>query len=56
MVAHPELDRFLGHHEKDALRRLARKAEVELRFNSDDNLHLNEFQFYAASNGKPLHI
>jgi hypothetical protein len=27
---------------------------AELRFESDDNLHLNEFQFYSTINGKKL--
>ncbi len=56
MVAHPDLDHYLGHHEKDQLRKLAEKHNAELRFESNDNLHLNEFQFYSTTNGKKLEV
>lgn len=56
VLSHPELDRYLGHQDKEQLRKLAHKGNAELRFNSDDNLHLNEFQFYSTKNGKLLDV
>jgi ribonuclease G len=56
MVSHPDLDHYLGHHEKEQMRKAAQKLNGELRFDIDDNLHLNEFQFYSTLNGKKLDI
>ena len=56
MIAHPDLDRYLGHQDKENFRKLAGKLNAELRFDIDDNLHLNEFQFYSTTNGKKLEI
>ncbi|MGE0671408.1 MAG: ribonuclease E/G [Parachlamydiales bacterium] len=54
MIAHPDLDHYLGHHDKDYFRKLAEKWNAQLKFEVDDNLHLNEFQFYSSINGKKL--
>lgn len=56
MVAHPDLDHYLGHQEKDHLRKLAQKMHAELRFSVNDMLHLNEFQFFSTLNGKKLEV
>ncbi len=56
MVSHPDLDHYLGHHDKEHLRKLAQKLNAELRFDIDDNLHLNEFQFYSTTNGKKIEV
>lgn len=56
LIAHPELDHYLNHQDKDYLLKLAEKWNADLRFNSDDNLHLNEFEFYSTLNGKKLDV
>ena len=56
LVAHPELDHYLHQQDKDYLLKLAEKWNADLRFNSDDNLHINEFEFYSTINGKKLEI
>jgi ribonuclease G len=56
LISHPDLDHYLGHHEKENLRKFAEKLNAEIRFDVDDNLHLNEFQFYSTINGKKLEI
>jgi ribonuclease G len=56
LVSHPSLDHFLGHHDKSYLRKLAEKWNADLKFDSDDKLHLNDFQFYSTTNGKQLEI
>jgi len=56
LISHPSLDHFLGHHEKGYLRKLADKWNADLKFDADDTLHINEFQFYSTTNGKQLEI
>jgi ribonuclease G len=57
LIAHPDLDNYLNQHQdKDYLRKMAGKMNAELRFDNNDNLHLNEFQFYSTINGKKLDV
>jgi len=56
LISHPNLDHFLSHHDKEYFRKLANKWHGELKFSSDDSLHLNEYQFYSTINGKKLEI
>ena len=56
LISHPDLDHYLGHQDKEHLRKLAEKMNAELCFDNNDNLHLNEFQFYSTINGKKLEI
>ena len=56
LVAHPELHQYLNQNDKDYLLKLASKHNANLRFDSNDNLHLNEFQFYSTINGKKIDI
>src|SRR5579862_445419 len=56
LVAHPELDQYLNQNDKDFLLKLAEKWNADLRFNSNDNLHINEFEFYSTINGKKLEV
>lgn len=54
MVSHPELDHYLGHKDKELFSKLAEKWNAQISFRTNDNLHLNEFQFYSMTNGKRL--
>lgn len=56
MISHPDLDQYLNHRDKDFFRKLAEKWNAQLRFSSNDHLHLNEFQFYSSINGKKLDV
>lgn len=56
LIAHPALDKFLSHRDKGHLNKLAEKWNADLKFDDDDTFHLNEFQFYSTTNGKPLDI
>lgn len=57
LLSHPELDGYLAQtSDKDYLRKMADKMNAELCFESNDNLHLNEFQFYSTINGKKLDV
>ncbi len=56
LLAHPNLDHYLNHQEKNYLKKLAEKWNADLKFGADDTLHLNEFQFYSTTNGKLLDV
>ncbi len=56
LVSHPSLDHFLHSHDKGNFRKLAEKLNADLKFTTNDTLHLNEFQFYSTTNGKLLDI
>lgn len=56
LVSHPSLDHYLSHKDKDYLRKLADKWHAHLKFSSNDNLHLNDFQFYSTINGKKIEV
>ena len=56
LVSHPDLDGYLSHSDKDYFRRLSEKWNANLKFNTRDTLHLNEFQFYSMANGKKLDV
>jgi ribonuclease G len=56
LVSHPNLNNFLEIQAKNHLKTLAEKWNADLKFNSNDTLHINEFQFYSTTNGKQLDI
>jgi ribonuclease G len=56
LISHPSLDHYLSHTDKNYFRKLADKWNADLKFASNDALHLNEFQFYSTTNGKRLDI
>jgi ribonuclease G len=56
LVLHPSLDHYLSHSDKAYFRKIADKLNAVIKFESDDTLHLNEFQFYSTTNGKRLEI
>ena len=57
LVSHPSLDHFMGHQQdKSHFKKLAEKLNADLKFKTDDTLHLNEFQFYSTTNGQLIDI
>jgi ribonuclease G len=56
LISHPNLDEYLNHTDKDYFRKITEKWNASLKFNSNDALHLNEFQFYSTINGKKLDV
>lgn len=56
LSSHPDLDHYLTHRDKDFLQKLAQASNVHLKFRSNDNLHLNDFEFYSTVNGKKIEI
>lgn len=51
---HPELYRYIEKTDKASLLELAEKLNAHLEFALDDNLHLNEFEFYSTLTKKPI--
>ena len=56
LVCHPQLDQYLNHGDKSHLGKLARVWHADLKFEANDSLHLNEFQFYSTTNGKRIDV
>lgn len=54
LITHPELTKHLEVHDKSYLTKLAHKNNARLEFKSDDNFHLNEFQFYSTVNEEKI--
>jgi len=56
LVTHPELDHYLNAIDKAYLRSVAEEMNAQLQFASDDNMHLNDFAFYASTNNKRIEV
>ncbi len=54
--SHPDLDHYLNHHDKDFFRKMAEKNNTTLKFQVNDNLHLNDYEFYPTPNGKKIEV
>ena len=56
LVCHPEVSHYLHTEDKDYLHKFAEKNNAQILFDTDDNLHLNDFHFYSTTNGKQLEV
>jgi ribonuclease G len=56
LVTHPEMDHFLHHHDKALFESMTRKEKGTLEFESNDELHLNSFEFYSLADGQKLEL
>lgn len=56
LLSHPLLDEYLMVEDKDFLQTTAEQLNAQLLFESSDNLHLNEFEFYSTINGQKLDV
>lgn len=54
LVSHPELDKYLDADSKDHLCAIATKHNAHLEYHTDDNLHLNEFEFHSTTSKKKI--
>jgi ribonuclease G len=54
LVVHPQLSHYLSHEDRPYLLNLASKANAYLEFSTDENLHLNHFEFYSTLNNEKL--
>lgn len=56
LISHPVLDQYLNVEDKQYLKESAQSLNAEIAFETDDTLHLNEFQFYSTINGQKLEV
>lgn len=56
LISHPHVDSFLTKDDKKMFEDLLEKEQGKISFTSNDNLHLNEFQFVSTKNGKTLEV
>jgi ribonuclease G len=56
LVVHPEVDHYLNMLDKPHLLGLAKDYNAKLTFETDDRLHLNEWQFYSTTTNKFIEV
>ncbi|MDR3624007.1 MAG: Rne/Rng family ribonuclease [Chlamydiales bacterium] len=56
IVVHPELSRSLDGGDKHFLHKLAKKLGADVEFDINDELHINDYQFYSSVNGKKIEV
>lgn len=56
LVVHPELDHYLKVIDKAYLRKTAEEMNAHIDFGSDDNMHINDYHFYASTNNRRIEI
>lgn len=56
VVTHPQIDHHLNVIDKQHLKKLAESLNAHIEFASDDNLHINDYQFFSSINHKRLEV
>lgn len=56
IITHPQIDHHLNVIDKQHLRKMAESLNAHVEFASDDNLHLNDYQFFSSINNKRLEV
>jgi ribonuclease G len=56
VVYHPEVDNSLTRCEKNHLIGIAENLNAHVEFETDDNLHINDYTFYSTTNGKKIEV
>lgn len=56
ITSHPHLDDYLGKEDKHHFETLAKETNSTIEFFSNDNFHLNQFEFYSITDGKKLEV
>jgi ribonuclease G len=56
VVSHPHLNQYLTHHDKDLFRKFTEKTNANIKFRTNDNFHLNDFELYSTVNGKKIDV
>jgi ribonuclease G len=54
LICHPQLEKYLKEGDIDFLSKIAEELNAQLAFETEDTLHLNEFEFYSTLNGQKL--
>lgn len=56
LLVHPELENHLNVIDKSFLKDLAEKMNAQLEFETDENLHINDYQFISTINEQPIEV
>ncbi len=56
LVVHPQLDHYLGQHDKDFFQELAESLNARLEFDISDTIHINDYHFVSTINQKPIEV
>lgn len=56
LVTHPHVDCYLGAADKSYFTQLASESNANLVFETNDNLHLNQWQFASSINDAPIEV
>lgn len=56
LITHPELDHYLNIIDKSHLKSIAVSLNAQLEFETDDNLHINDYNFYSTINNKRIEL
>lgn len=51
---HPRLNQFLEGEDKEYLFEIAQKSNAHIEFKTDDQLHLNDFEFFSTTNNEKI--
>lgn len=56
LIIHPDVEHYLNISDKQYLLKLAHEYKAQLTFETDDRLHLNEWQFYSMVTHKRIEV
>lgn len=56
LVVHPELNRYLNTIDKKYWSKLAEETNARLEFETNDDMHINDYHFYSTINNKRLEV
>lgn len=56
LVIHPELNDYLSGRDKKFFESMTKKGKGEIVFESNDELHLNAYEFYSLADGNQLEL
>lgn len=56
LTSHPHVDEYLSRGDKEFLQHLAEQSHSLIKFSTNDNLHLNQFEIYNLENGQKLDV
>ncbi len=56
LVCHPELNRYMDTIDKAYLKKMAEEMNAQIEFESDDNMHINDYRIYSTINNQLIEV
>jgi len=56
LIVHPQLAHYLEENDAEFLANFAESLNARLDFETDDELHINEYKFVSSINLKPIEV